>query len=107
MIQCLAQGLVSHQEWAEPSSQRHTLQNRYYMYSISEVLILNNDLQQHQKIILTNNRTNQKIKQQHTTFVNWCYCLREALSQLVRLFVVYKFVLHRKQFLVKQTRGIE
>ena len=41
-----------------PSSQRHTLPNRDYIYSISEVIILNNDQHQQQKITSTNNRIN-------------------------------------------------
>ena len=32
---------------------------------------------------------NHKIKQQHTTFVDWCYCGREFLLEKVCLFVVY------------------
>ena len=52
-----------------------------YMHSISEVIILNNDQHQHKKTATTNNRINSKIKQQHTTFVDWCYCLREVLIQ--------------------------
>ena len=89
------------------SSQRHTLPNQDYIHTISEAIILNSDQHQHQKNISINNWINWKIKQQHTTFVNCCYCLREAMFQLMCLFVVYKFVLHGKQFLAKQTRGIE
>ena len=48
-----------------PSLQQHTLPNRDYVLSISEVVILNNDQHQHQKIMSTNNRINWKIKQQH------------------------------------------
>ena len=59
-----------------PSSQRHTLLNREYVHSNSEVIILNNDQHQLQKIISTNNQINWRIKRQHTTIVNWCYCLR-------------------------------
>ena len=59
-----------------PSSQRHTLPIWECMHSISEVIILNNDQQQHQKIISTNNRINWRIRRQHTTVVNWFYCLR-------------------------------
>ena len=88
------------------SSQQHTLPKWDYTYSISEAVILNNDQHRHQKIISTNNRINLKIKQQHTTFVNWCFCLREVLFQKVHLFVFYKFVLHGKQSLAKQTRGM-
>ena len=33
------------------------------------------------KTISTNNRINAKIKQQHTHFVDWCYCLREVLCK--------------------------
>ena len=40
------------------SSQRHTLPNREYVHSNSEVIIPNNDQHQHQKIISTNNRIN-------------------------------------------------
>ena len=40
-----------------------------------------NNPKQHKKTTTTNNRINSKIKQQHTTFVNWCYCLREVLFQ--------------------------
>ena len=63
------------------SSQRHTLPKQENMHSISEVIILNNDKHQHKKITWTNNRINRKIKQQHTTVVDWCYCLREVLFQ--------------------------
>ena len=58
------------------SSQRHTLPIWDCMHSISEVIILNNDQHQHQKIISTNNKINCRIKRQHTTVANWCYCLR-------------------------------
>ena len=68
---------------------------------------MNIEQHQHQKTISTNNRINSKIKQQHKTFVDWRYYFREVLFQKVCLFVVYKFVLHGKQFLAKQTRGIE
>ena len=52
------------------------------MHSISEVIILNNDQHQHKKkTATTNNRINSKIKQQHTAFVDWCYCLRQVLFQ--------------------------
>ena len=40
------------------SSQRHTLPNREYVHSNSEVIILNIDQHQHQRIISTNNRIN-------------------------------------------------
>ena len=43
----------------------------------------------------------------HTQFVDWCYCGREVLFEKVCLVVVYKLVLHGKQFLAKQIRGIE
>ena len=46
-----------------------------YMRSISEVIILNNDQHEHKKTATTNYRIKSKIKQQHTTFVDWCYCL--------------------------------
>ena len=49
----------------------------------TKAIILNNDQHQHQKIISTNNSINSKIKQQHTTLVNWCFCLREVLFQCV------------------------
>ena len=52
------------------------LPNREYVHSNSEVIILNNDQHQHQKIISTNNRINWRIRKQHTTVVNWFYCLR-------------------------------
>ena len=58
------------------SSQRHTLPNREFIHSNSEVIILNNDQHQHQKIISTNNRINWRIKRQHTTVDNLSYCLR-------------------------------
>ena len=58
------------------SSQRHTLPICGYMHPISEVIILNNDQHQHQKIISTSNRINWRIRRQHTTVVNWFYCLR-------------------------------
>ena len=82
-------------------SSSHTLPNWDQIYSISEVIILNNDQHQHQKTISTYNRISSKIKQQHTTFVDWCYGLREVLFDKVWLFVVYKVVLHGKQFLAK------
>ena len=88
-----------------PSSQWHALPNREYMHFNSELIILNNDQHQHQKIISTNNRIKSKIKQQHTTSVNWCYCLIEVLFQKVYLFVVHKFAGMEK--LAKQARGIE
>ena len=73
------------------SSQQHTLPKRDNMHSISEVLIPNNDQHQLNKTATTNNRINSKIKQQHTTFVNWCYCLRKVLFQkmFVRCSQVY------------------
>ena len=55
----------------------------------------------------TNNRINSKINQQRIIFVDWCYCGREVLFEKVSLFAVYKFVLHGKQFLVIQKKGIE
>ena len=42
-----------------------------------------------------------------SSIADWCYCGREVLFQKVSLFVVYKFVLHGKQFLAKQIRGID
>ena len=71
----------------------HTLPNLDQIYAISEVIILNNDQHQHQKIIATNNRINSKIKRHHTTFVNWCYCLTEVSHQKLCLFVACKSVL--------------
>ena len=63
------------------SSQGHTLPKRDYMHFISEVIILNNHRHQHKKTATTNNKINSKIKQQHKTFVDWCYCLMEVLFQ--------------------------
>ena len=73
------------------------------MHSILEVIILNNDQHQHKKTATTNNRIDSKIKQQHTTFVDWCYCLREVLFQKVT--VVYKFALHGQQFSCQTGKG--
>ena len=42
----------------------------------------------------------------HLSF-DWCHCGREVLFEKVCLFVVHKLVLHGKQFLAKQIRGIE
>ena len=75
------------------------------MHSISEVIILNNDKHQDKKTATTNNRIKSKIKQQHTTFVDWCYCLREVLFQ--KVFVVYKFVLLGKPFHAKQRNRVK
>ena len=58
------------------SSQRHTLPIWDCMRLTSEVIILNNDQHQHQKIISTNNRINWRIRRQHTTVVNRFYGLR-------------------------------
>ena len=69
-------------------------------------IILNNVQYQYQKKY-QQVWINSKIKQQHTIYVGWCYCQREVFFQKVCLFVVFKFVLHGKQFLVKQTRGID
>ena len=91
-------------EWFTPAARRqpgcchfifprHTMPNLDQIYAISEVIILNNVQHKHQKAIATNNMIASKIKQQHTTFVSWCYCLREVLFQKVYLFVVYKFVI--------------
>ena len=78
----------------------HALPNQDWIYSISEVTILNDDQHQHQKTVSTNNRINSKIKQQHVyNFGLSVLCLREVLFQYVCLFVVYMFVLHGKQFL--------
>ena len=85
---------------------RHT-PNVDQIYVISEVIILNNGQHQHQKTISTNSRINSEIKQQHTTFVDRCYCVREVSFWKVSLFVAYEFVLHGKQFLAKHIRGIE
>ena len=76
--------LLSSHAWTASSSQRLTLPKQENMHPISKVIILNNDQHQHKKIAkiaTTNNRINSKIKQQHTTFVDWCYCLREVLFQ--------------------------
>ena len=83
---------------------RHTLPNLDQMYIISEVIILNNDQNNIKKTTSTNKRINSKINQHLTPFVDWCYCLREVLFYKVCLFVVYKFVLHGKNFLAKQIR---
>ena len=56
---CVCCDMWYHQEcMGKPSSQRHTLPNQEYIHSNSEVIILNNDQHQHQKIISTNNRIN-------------------------------------------------
>ena len=68
-----------------PSSQLHASLNRDYIYSISELTILNNDQHQYQSIILTNNRINSKINQHLAPFVDWCYCGREVLIEKVCL----------------------
>ena len=86
------------------SSQQHTLPKRDNMHSISEVLIPNNDQHQLKKTATTNNRINSKIKQQHTTYVDWCYCLREVLFQKMFV-VVYKFALHGQQFSCQTGKG--
>ena len=88
---------------------RNTLTNLYQIYALSEVIILHNDQHQHQhqKTISANSRINSNIYQQLTPFVNWCYSGREVLFEKVCLFVAYKFVLHGKQFLAKQIRGME
>ena len=44
------------------------------------------------------------INQQHTSFVDWCYCGREVLFEKVYLIVVHKFVLGGAQFLAKHKR---
>ena len=67
--------------FGNPSSQRHTLPKSDDMHPISEVIILNNDQHQHKKTATTNNRIKSKIKQQHTTFIDWCYCFRDVLFQ--------------------------
>ena len=67
----------------------HTLRNQDQICAISEVIVLSNDQQQHQKTILTNNSINSKINQQHTPFVDWCYCGREVLFEKVCLFGLF------------------
>ena len=44
---------------------------------ISEIIILNSDQHQHKKTISTNSTINSEIKQQHTTFVDMCYCVEK------------------------------
>ena len=56
--------------------------------------------QRHSLFIHSNSRV-------YTPAVVWCYCGREVLFKKMCLFVVYKFVLHGKQFLAIQIRGIE
>ena len=56
---------------------------------------------------LKNNSINLEINQQPTSFVAWCYCGSEVLFEKVCFLVVYKFVLHGKQYLAKQIKGIE
>ena len=87
-----------------PSSQGMPCKTLIQIYSISEVIILSNDQHQHQETISTNNRINSTIKQ-HTTFVDWCCCLREVLFQKVCLLVVYKFTLHGQQFSCQTGKG--
>ena len=76
------------------------------MHPISEVIILNNDQHQHKKTATTNNRINSKIKQQHKTLVDWCYCDIDILSEKMCLFVVHKFVLHGKTISCQAEKGI-
>ena len=75
------------------------------MHSISEKIILNNDQHQHKRTATTNNRINSKIKQQHTTFVAWCYYLRSFVSENgCLLFTSLPF--KDNNSLARQTRGI-
>ena len=60
---------------------RHALSNRDQIYSISKVIILNNDQHQHQKTIPTNSNINSKINWYLTPFVD--YCSREVLFEKV------------------------
>ena len=76
--------------------------HRDYIHSISEAIILNSD----QKTISTNSSIDSKINQPLTPFVDWRYCGGEGLFEKVCLFVVYKFVLHGKQFFAKQIKEI-
>ena len=89
---CLSRGQWGTNRWehillcylstrVSPSSQRHTLPICGYMHPISEVIILNNDQHQHQKMISTNNRINWRIRLQQTTVVNWFYDLWWVLFQ--------------------------
>ena len=82
------------------------LANLDQIFAISKLIILNYDDHQHQKTSSAIYRINSKVNQHLTLFVDWCCCAGEVLFEKVCLSVVYKFVLHSKQFLAKHFRGI-
>ena len=82
------------------------LANLDKIFAILEVIILNNDAHERHKTLSTSNSINSKTNQHLTPFVDWS-CGRGVLFEKVCLFVVYKFVLHGKQFIAKQIWGIK
>ena len=59
------------------------------------------------RMISTKSKINSKINQHLTPFVDFCDCGREVLFWESVFVCCHKFVLHGRQYLAKQIRGIE